>query len=392
VNKEQDVQRVPRSRYRRARSPWLAGLIACAGSGTVLAQGTPAASRFTDPEDGRFDVSSFLDTAYGFVPLLIPITEPAVGYGAVGAAFFIDGEPAEPGEPYVRPNIGALGALRTENGTRGWLAGHLGTWRDGRARTTAALTDLDVNLEFFGLGGDQVSDEGLDYSVKGQGGVLGGSYKIGASSIWLGARFLSIDTSVTFEQPLLPAFTADDGLRLGALTPTLTVDRRDNFFTPIRGWYLDLAVPLYREDFGSDRDFETANLTGLLYRPLRPALFFGLRGSVKDSSERTPFFLRPYVSLRGVQALEFQGESAAEIETELRWQIGSRYSVVGFAGVGEARVTTTQGESGESVTAGGAGFRYLVARRYGLHLGIDIAGGAGDTVLYVVFGNAWLRP
>jgi hypothetical protein len=44
------------------------------------------------------------------------------------------------------------------------------------------------------------------------------------------------------------------------------------------------------------------------------------------------------------------------------------------------------------VTAGGAGFRYLVARRYGLHLGIDIAGGAGDTVLYVVFGNAWLRP
>jgi hypothetical protein len=31
-------------------------------------------------------VSGFLDTAHGFVPLLVPITEPALGYGTVGAA------------------------------------------------------------------------------------------------------------------------------------------------------------------------------------------------------------------------------------------------------------------------------------------------------------------
>jgi outer membrane protein assembly factor BamA len=237
-----------------------------------------------------------------------------------------------------------------------------------------------------------VSDEGLDYSVKGQGGVLGGSYKLGASNVWLGLRLLSVDTSVTFEQPLLPSFASDDGLQLGALTPTLTIDNRDNFFTPLRGWYLDLSIPLYRDDVGSDRDFETANLTGLWYRPLGNDLFFGLRGSAKESSGTTPFFLRPYVALRGVQALEFQGESAVEVETELRWRLGTRYSVVGFVGAGESRTSTGFGDRDESVTAGGAGFRYLIARRYGLHLGIDIAGGAGDTVLYVVFGNAWLRP
>jgi hypothetical protein len=44
------------------------------------------------------------------------------------------------------------------------------------------------------------------------------------------------------------------------------------------------------------------------------------------------------------------------------------------------------------VSAGGAGFRYLIARRYGLHVGMDVAGGADDTVFYVIFGNAWLRP
>src|SRR5262245_31650803 len=31
----------------------------------------PATSRFEDPGDGRFDVSGFLDTAHGFMPLLV---------------------------------------------------------------------------------------------------------------------------------------------------------------------------------------------------------------------------------------------------------------------------------------------------------------------------------
>jgi hypothetical protein len=33
-----------------------------------------------------------------------------------------------------------------------------------------------------------------------------------------------------------------------------------------------------------------------------------------------------------------------------------------------------------------------VARRHGLHMGIDLAFGPDDPVIYVVFGSAWLRP
>lgn len=43
-----------------------------------------------DSQDGWLDIGGFLDTAYGFVPLVMPITEPAVGYGAVGALVFVD--------------------------------------------------------------------------------------------------------------------------------------------------------------------------------------------------------------------------------------------------------------------------------------------------------------
>src|SRR4029450_1208424 len=51
---------------------------------------TPAPSKFRSSDDGWFDVSGFLDEKYGFLPLIIPITEPAGGYGAAGALTFFD--------------------------------------------------------------------------------------------------------------------------------------------------------------------------------------------------------------------------------------------------------------------------------------------------------------
>ena len=47
-------------------------------------------SQFKDPDDGRFDASNFLaDNAYGFLPLPIIITDPAVdgGLGVAGLFF-----------------------------------------------------------------------------------------------------------------------------------------------------------------------------------------------------------------------------------------------------------------------------------------------------------------
>src|SRR3974390_2995546 len=44
-------------------------------------EGTNAASKFRSPEDGWFDVSGFLEEKYGFIPVPLIITEPAVGYG-----------------------------------------------------------------------------------------------------------------------------------------------------------------------------------------------------------------------------------------------------------------------------------------------------------------------
>jgi hypothetical protein len=357
------------------------------------AEEPPASSRFF--EGGWLDISGFLDTAHGFVPLIAPITEPAVGYGAAGALIFIDRDRPGAGQRYARPNIGVIGGLATENGTRGLFGAHLGTWMDGRLRTEAGVADADVNLEFFGLGGDRApGGAGIGYAVAARGGLAGGSYRLGDTPLWLGARYVLAETSVGPRSSVpLPGIAASDfGLRLAGVTLSLVLDMRDNFFTPTHGWHVDLSVPVFREALGGDRDFEKVELNAMRYVPVGRSLFLSMRGSVKASSEGTPFYLKPYVSLRGVQALRYQGSQAAEAEGELRWQAHPRFSLVGFAGAGIARNEFGERERDRSVAAGGAGFRYLIARKHGLHMGVDVARGPDQTVFYVVFGHAWLRP
>jgi hypothetical protein len=46
----------------------------------------------------------------------------------------------------------------------------------------------------------------------------------------------------------------------------------------------------------------------------------------------------------------------------------------------------------QNVSSGGFGFRYELARKFGLNAGIDIAHSAGTTAFYFVVGNAWFRP
>lgn len=368
------------------------GLLAC----LVPSLSWAGETSLTDRQDGWLDASEFLDTAYGFMPFVAPITEPAVGYGAAAALVFIDRNPPDQHNQYVRPNVAMVGGMATENGSEGQFAGHMGSWMDGRLRTLVGVANMDVNLEFFGLGGQHNPGDSVDYSIGATGGLLGGSYRIHDSGWYAGVRLLKVSTEITVESArdrqlgLIPA--ADTELELAAFTPQLTIDRRDNFFTPTRGWNADLSVPIYRESLGSDRDFETLSLTGMFYQPLTEQVYLSVRSGIKASSDGTPFFLRPFVWLRGVQALAFQGEEVAEAELEMRWQLHSRFSLVGFGGAGLTRSDTEQRSEDDTVTSGGAGFRYLMARKYGLHMGMDLAFGPDDPVIYFVFGSAWLRP
>lgn len=162
------------------------------------------------------------------MPLLIPITEPAEGYGAVAALVFIDRNTPDQGQRFTRPNVTVAGGLATQNDTRGYFAGHFGTWQNGRLRTQAALADADINLDYFGLGGNRPSgDPTLPYTIAASGGMVGAAYRVGDGPLWLGMRYALVDTitSLAHDAERVPGTYLDNAaMRLGALTPSLTLD------------------------------------------------------------------------------------------------------------------------------------------------------------------------
>ena len=100
-------------------------------------------------------------------------------------------------------------------------------------------------------------------------------------------------------------------------------------------------------------------------------------------------FAYPYVDLRGIPALRYQGSDVLTAEAEYLWGITPRWTIVLFAGIGKTSSIESYNSEGETVGAGGVGFRYRIARKMGLQAGIDIARGPEDTSFYITVGSAW---
>ena len=70
----------------------------------------------------------------------------------------------------------------------------------------------------------------------------------------------------------------------------------------------------------------------------------------------------------------------------MRWQCWKRYSLVGVVGAGAAWNDFERVDDTVTVVTGGAGFRYELAREYGLHAGLDVAFGPDNAAIYIVLG------
>ncbi|MDN8618795.1 hypothetical protein [Variovorax ginsengisoli] len=351
--------------------------------------------RFFDPEDGAFDLSSFLENPRGFLPIPIVVTEPAVGYGGGAAGMFLRPRKEAGEEGWSRPDISAIGAFATENGTKGAFAGDASRWMDGRLRTLFGAATGQVNLDFYGLGPGLPSlDQKVRYSLQFAGAVAQVNWQLAPKSPWaIGMRYVFADVDPKLREEPQPAGLADSArIKISAPTAILEYDTRDNIFTPTRGIYAETSWLASREALGSTDDFERFQQIVMGWQPLARGVTLGVRGSYAWSSDGTPFFLRPFVQLRGVPAMRYQGDQVASLEVEGRWRFFGRWSGVLFGGGGTTRTTGENFSATQNVGSGGFGFRYELARKFGLDVGIDVARSPGTTAVYLVVGNSWFRP
>ena len=224
--------------------------------------------------------------------------------------------------------------------------------------------------------------------------VAQANWQLAPRSPWaIGVRYVYADVEPKLrDEPVFPGLTDRVRVVISAPTAIVEYDTRDNVFTPTRGIYAESAYLASREGLGATVDFERFDQTLIGWHPLPHDVTLGARGNYAWASDGTPFFLRPYVLLRGVQAVRYQGDHVASVELEARWQLYGRWSLVVFGGAGKTWTHRVGGSTTQNVASGGAGFRYELARKFGMHVGLDVAHSPGTTAVYFIVGNAWFRP
>jgi hypothetical protein len=353
--------------------------------------------KLRDTEDGAFDMSQFLSSRVGFLPVAMPITEPAIGIGLAGGLAYFHPQKAlmvrEDGD-MVPPSISVLGGIYTSNQSWALGGGHRGVWNQDRIHYLGGLGYGSINLMYYGRY-NQFADDPRDYNIQALGLLQEISFRLGKSDIFLGLSYLFLATQVRFDfNDLLPQriITDESDAKTGGLGLIAQFDGHDNFFTPNRGIYAKIKISRYDTFFGGDYGYWKVDLYGTGYWQALKQLILGLRLAGNTTGEDTPFWHLPFIQMRGIPAMRYLGELVALAETEARWDFSRRWSLVGFFGAGRTASTLNDKKITNNAASGGAGFRYLLARKFGLRAGFDVARGPEDWAFYIIIGSAWLRP
>ena len=391
---------IARSNLRRLRYGLaLIGLCLAFQVSTVDAAPGPSAAASERPEEAGTKRASGK-----WLPLPIFLTEPAFGYGLGLGLGYIHPSKADvetEAVPSIQtpqsvasgrhsqkppPDITGVAGGYTDKETWFGALGHSASWRDDTIRYVGALAYADVKSSYY------ILDRPLDFDLQGFAILQDLKFRLGDSRFFLGGKLLYLETESMFD--FTPGVDTDIAIgdiasRNVGVAAEVSFDGRDNVFTPNRGQLMQLAAWRHDEGLGGDYNYWKSTFKALSFHQLLPQLVLGLRLEASAVDGQPPFYAYPWVSLRGIPALRYQGKRIGMVEAELRWNILTRWAVLGFAGGGKVYGDDAAFETQEDIVAGGIGGRYLFMPDEGLWLGVDLARGPEDTYVYITVGHTW---
>jgi hypothetical protein len=356
---------------------------------TVEETATEPEKKVKDPNRGRF------------LPIPVIITEPAIGEGlGLALAYFhrakdgLDSNTvASPGsighaskEQAPPPTVTGVFGAYTSNETAAGGIGHMNTFRDDHIRFTGVVALADINSTFY------VLDRPFKFNLRGTMLYQETRFRLGDSKWFAGIGLSYLDASSAFEVEIpeeapIDLFRKD--LQNSGLSAKLAWDTRDNTSMPNRGQLFDLAVWRYDEAIGGDYDYWNATLKLLSFHQLHQKFVLGLRLEYSTIDGRAPFFAIPWVSLRGIPALRYQGDRVLVGEIEGRYNFTPKWAMVAFAGSGSVASNVPVIDTEQSIYSYGLGGRYKIFEAQNVWVGIDIARGPEETYWYIQIGHAW---
>ena len=351
-----------------------------------------------DSLDGAYDMSDFLIDMNGFIPVPYIITEPALGsFGLALAPVFLKKKPPvydEQGRAVRTPPDMTLAAVAyTANNS--WLAG------GGRS---GSIPSKRLKYKVFGGYGDvnislyrtlpALGEKEFKFNFNMAFGLVSLAKQLRNPRWQIGSSYMALGSNVAMADDAdLPEFVKDKEIKsyIGVLSVFTEFDTRDNTFTPNKGFRIKEQIGWSATALGSDFDYGKFETYVYWYTPLHKKWVSALRFDQQSVAGDPPFYMQPFIEMRGIPLARYQARNEILLETEQRWDFHKRWSVVFFGGAGKAFDDLEAFPDAELVYAGGTGFRYLLARKFGLRTGIDVAHGPEQWAYYIVFGSNWCR-
>ena len=346
-----------------------------------------------DPEDGKFDISQYLlDNIIGFLPVPIIITEPAVdnGLGIAGAFFHQPkADQMQPGDKnMILPNISAVAVAYTGNDS--WIVGggHFRNWGKDHYRYEIMAGYADINLDWYGGEDTPDPENGIRFNAKG--GMLDQTFlmRLGESRWYMGPELRIMSSEVSFDLGL-PIDLPPVENNIVGLSLVTVYENVDYKISPRNGLQTELIATVNDETIGSDFDYEQFSWKVRQYFEFADKYTLAWRLDGSTTSGDVPFYMEPFIEIEGIPAMRYQGPTAATVELRGGFDLNPRWSLIGFVGGGRAADSISDLSSAETHGAYGAGFRYLMARRLGMRIGLDVAKGPEGTYVYLVMGSPW---
>ncbi len=333
-----------------------------------------------------------------FIVAPIPIVNPTLGYGLMGAVAYMKKLDPESQASYV-----GGGGMYAEGGS--WAVGLGGSFnlKADTWKVKGGLAYFDITIPFYGTGneaGDE--DRSIDMNEKGWAAGVKGMRRIAGD--WYGGLsygYVSLTTSFEFDTdpPVVPPEPPLLGLGRSTVASLGLIgerDSRDNQFAAYQGSFFQLTWRIADEAVGSDFDYQSIKANYNLYRRIKKNsdnMILAGRVSACATPGDTPFYalckFGQNFDLRGYVGGRYRDKAMVAIQAELRWSFTKRWGAVGFLGVGGVGESLSDFDTDNSLPAAGVGVRFSISPENRLNVSLDWAVGKDNDYIYIYVGEAF---
>jgi outer membrane protein assembly factor BamA len=174
---------------------------------------------------------------------------------------------------------------------------------------------------------------------------------------------------------------------------SLDWDTRDSVLYPRKGVFFQLTADTYETMTGSDFAFTSLKLDCREYFLVAPNQVLAFQAYIRSTSGEVPFYKLAFLGgesiMRGYYKGRFRDKDILAVQAEYRVMVTKRIGVAGFAGLAEVFPGFADFKLNDIKYSVGTGVRYVVNKREGTTLRLDMAWGKASFGLYITAQEAF---